>query len=286
MAVAYIAYQELPQAARAKYVDILREHPRFEKDLLGGKPDDMDEDLYAFMKAATWPDIIRSPQNPLHHLHKRDWHFINYPVNLDGRQGPEPEEQWDGQSDPANILQALDKNLKALKAPGTPKDERAFALCWVLHLVGDLHQPLHATALFSDQFPDGDAGGNLFVVRSATNPQIPLHTLWDHLLGVTTNGNAVKRIAERITGDRDHARQALQAELARTKFREWAKESFAVARDVAYDNGHLRGANQEDLRDDPSTPVPTLPVAYERNARDVSEVRIALGGYRLADTLR
>src|SRR5262245_48474805 len=43
---------------------------------------------------------------------------------------------------------------------GADDDVRSYDLVWLIHLVGDAHQPLHATARFSKTFPDGDAGGN------------------------------------------------------------------------------------------------------------------------------
>jgi hypothetical protein len=47
-----------------------------------------------------------------------------------------------------------------------PEEENAGFLTWLFHLVGDVHQPLHCTAVYSERFPDGDKGGNLALIRS------------------------------------------------------------------------------------------------------------------------
>src|SRR5205823_4340914 len=67
-----------------------------------------------------------------------------------------------------NILQALKHNRDVFKH-STVRRERAIALAWILHLVGDLHQPLHNAALFSNHFdgPSGDRGGNWILIGPA-----------------------------------------------------------------------------------------------------------------------
>lgn len=54
---------------------------------------------------------------------------------------------------------------------------RSFMIRFLLHIVGDVHQPLHSSALFSPEFPDGDQGGNLFKITYKTYDE--LHALWD-----------------------------------------------------------------------------------------------------------
>ena len=44
-------------------------------------------------------------------------------------------------------------------------EEKAIYLTWLMHLVGDIHQPLHCAAVFSEQFPNGDKGGNDAFIR-------------------------------------------------------------------------------------------------------------------------
>ena len=59
-----------------------------------------------------------------------------------------------------------------------------------MHLVGDIHQPLLCTAVFSEQFPNGDKGGNDAFVRIRTSP-VKLHAFWDGMLGNGTTAGAI-----------------------------------------------------------------------------------------------
>jgi hypothetical protein len=57
---------------------------------------------------------------------------------------------------------------------------------WLFHLVGDIHQPLHTTQLFTVEYPTGDRGGNEICVRvTQTGQPMDLHRFWD---GVITPG--------------------------------------------------------------------------------------------------
>src|SRR5262249_18363782 len=62
-----------------------------------------------------------------------------------------------------------------------PKLEKlkSYDLSWLLHLVGDVHQPLHSTTRVSTTKPDGDDGGNGVKLTWPAN----LHTFWDDVLG-------------------------------------------------------------------------------------------------------
>ncbi len=87
---------------------------------------------------------------------------------------------------------ALEEASEALQKPNSTDAEKAVALCWVFHLVGDVHQPLHAVSVFSALYPEGDRGGTRFYVRvgpgSAT---VSLHYLWDNALGQEQGVRAV-----------------------------------------------------------------------------------------------
>jgi hypothetical protein len=62
-----------------------------------------------------------------------------------------------------NILTALTDNEKVAKT-GADAD-KAVAVCWLMHLVGDIHQPLHAVSYYDDDHPKGDRGGKLLRAR-------------------------------------------------------------------------------------------------------------------------
>jgi hypothetical protein len=106
--------------------------------------------------------------------------LINLPYKPEGQPGSvqtvEPP--------PENVLSAYQANLDIVR--GTAPGDRAVALCWVFHLLGDMHQPLHTIKLFTTQFPapEGDRGGTRFYIRvKPTNATtISLHAFWDDLV--------------------------------------------------------------------------------------------------------
>ena len=189
--VAEIAWRQLDPATRQTIVDTIRRHPRFDKDF-AGKMDDKAltgdkavEDHWIFQQAATWPDMIRKQKE----FDRPNWHYIDLPFFLDpsdrqafARRLPvniATDFPTKVPPDKYNVLQALAYCEVMVKSNAGP-ETKAVAYCWLLHLVGDLHQPLHCTALFSaDHFPKGDKGGNEIPLRRGKN----LHSLWDGLLG-------------------------------------------------------------------------------------------------------
>jgi hypothetical protein len=99
----------------------------------------------------------------------------------------------------------------------------------LFHLVGDIHQPLHTTQLFTVEYPLGDRGGNEICVRVTQAGQpMDLHRFWD---GVITSSSNLTRLRNEATALRK--RQGFQrgqlTELASTDFESWAKESFEIA---------------------------------------------------------
>lgn len=112
--VARIAWDNLTPQARRQVTLLLRQHPARAHDLLKGMPADVgDEDAFAFVVAATWPDIVRTESNPWHAKdHHAAWHFINVPFVLDGTdrtklKGVEPGPlDWTPGTEPTDAVQA------------------------------------------------------------------------------------------------------------------------------------------------------------------------------------
>ena len=282
--VAQIAWDQMTPAQRTAAVDLLRPHPRFDKDLMQHLADGEDPAEHAFREAATWPDEVRKPNNPLSRTDSHPaWHYVDYPYDRDGKAGRPPVEQWDGQSDPANLLQAMQKMTAELRDGRTPADRRAIDLCWLLHLVGDVHQPMHAVSLFSNAYPNGDQGGNLLRVRTDYNPSTALHAVWDGIEGRSFDAAVIHQTAERI--EQRYPRADLTTALDVTDPKAWAAESAAIARRSAYLDGKLVGLPKDQAAARPDD-VPPLPIGYERQARDVADRQMAVAGYRLAEVLR
>jgi hypothetical protein len=288
--VAQIAFDTMPADARAKIVAILKTHPRLKEDLLDDAADlakGEDPDRAMFLRAATWPDMVRYIENPLSHTENHPkWHYVDYPFELDGVHGEQPVEKWDGQSDPANLLQAMQKVTAELKDPQTPAARKAIDLCWVEHLAGDVHQPLHAVSMFSKEYPTGDQGGNLVIVRNPGDiilnvPTINLHAMWDDMEGLSMDAAVIRQIADRI--EKEHPASEVIKDNSNLDVASWAKESFQLAKTSVYLNGTLphttRNQTQQDV-------PPALPADYEKNSVGVADQRIAQAGYRLAAELQ
>ena len=88
----------------------------------------------------------------------------------------------------------------------TDPERKAIALAWLFHLVGDVHQPLHAVQLFTVEYPNGDRGGNQICIRvSQAGQPVDLHRFWD---GVITSSQNLTRLRNEATALRN--RQGFQ----------------------------------------------------------------------------
>ena len=104
------------------------------------------------------------------------WHFKDTLYSPDGTPLPTP--------DPVDAVTQLKLMIAALPpSSGATDDVRSYDLVWTLHLVGDLHQPLHAISRYTLQIPSGDAGGNAESVIPATGETLALHAYWDAIFG-------------------------------------------------------------------------------------------------------
>jgi hypothetical protein len=161
------------------------------------------------------------------------------------------------------------------------------ALCWLEHLIGDVHQPLHAVTMYSSDYPTGDQGGNLIDVRANGNVT-RLHAFWDDSLGTTDSYVEIEFLADNILAQPQCDPMRMPEYKSDTTFASWAEESHQYAIGVAYLNGRLRGlpevpnATTRPAADE----VPMLPESYMLTARELAERRVALAGFRLADQIK
>jgi hypothetical protein len=135
MIIAAIAYRDLPAKSKLAVNELLTHHPDYAK-WAASCPTNFPADLptFIFMRASTWPDEIRRRGNPHDHTY---WHFINLPLI--------PPHFPDRPSLYAtnDIVYGLDQCRKILQDKKADVETRAIYLSWLIHLVGDIHQPLH-----------------------------------------------------------------------------------------------------------------------------------------------
>ncbi|MGL6072747.1 MAG: S1/P1 nuclease [Fimbriiglobus sp.] len=273
-AIAYAVLKEDSPEILAKALVILKAHPQYDrlwKDQVEKIPA-AERDLYLFMLAGRWADDIRGNKeydNP-------PWHYINYPYKPAG----EPDTVVPAEPDAtANIVLAHNKNFDKLRmAPEAL--EGAVPMCWLFHLIGDIHQPLHSVSLFTEKFPKGDRGGTRFYVKVTQDRRaINLHAFWDDLITTTDDFRTARNIAIELRLRADFDRDEL-TELRETNFENWAKvEGVELAKKAVYLEGKLAGGAGE-------LSAEVLPANYPRTVKPIAERRIVLSGYRIAETLK
>src|SRR5205823_1731854 len=105
-------------------------------------------------------------------------------------------------------------------------EKKSYDLVWLEHLVGDVHQPLHAATRVNSSDADGDHGGNL-VKLCAAPCRRELHAFWDDLLGTGSSVTAAESVGKGLA-DPD-ATKAAKKDAA-----DWVQESFDGAKDSVY----------------------------------------------------
>ena len=279
--IAYIAWQQMTPQAREQAIKILR-----------GAPEDSDIGAYFmndarnlparqqdyFMLMATWADIIRDRdfKNRYQKYHRGTWHYLDtfWRAGADGK----PEIVPGMENDKENAVERLFYFDKMLRDPAASGEDKAIALAWILHLAGDIHQPLHASGRVTELEPKGDQGGNLFSLTPKDAPrerQENLHWFWDSIIvrviprGDSCDAEYVSAIAKQVTTLYPESEFANHLDLG--KYDEWQQESFRLASTQLYPPALIRY----------EMPSP----AYKRMAFHISEQQIALAGYRLGAML-
>jgi hypothetical protein len=169
------------------------------RELLGGK---------SLAMAATWADEIKSIDA---YDHTHSWHYTSVE---DGETYEESAKNPDG-----DVVETLGRMSKTLADRTAPAAERAAALKWIVHLVGDIHQPLHVGR-------KGDRGGNEVKVEwfgDRTN----LHSVWDSRL-IRHKELSFSELADFL--DRATLEEIRQWQDAAVH--DWAEESQALRPDV------------------------------------------------------
>jgi hypothetical protein len=312
MLIALLAYDALPAPQRAALVKLLAAHPRYDEDLRSALPTSLESprerERWLFAYAATWPDLLRE-QPAYHH---GTWHYVNLPLSL-GRSGlascrearrdfpasvarvARIDAERRARGEPGivageSILEALPKNRGILADPGATPEARALALSWLLHLVGDAHQPLHGVALFTrSRFLTGDRGGNDVLVRGHVN----LHRVWDDLLGEGTSLPELDAGLARLERARPRSHEAAAARQLDADI--WVDEACELSRRVVYAPAILSAVERFERRDAKSAPSDgppprdkpevSLPDGYFRHAEEKARERALRAGLRLAAIL-
>lgn len=229
------------------------------------------EKQHSFVESAVWADDNKGIAWGAFN----DWHFVDTPVIA-------PDFHGETENERMNATWAMYEMQKTLRNKNKPSFNSGLALSfawrYLIHLVGDIHQPLHSATLYSGKFPTGDRGGNSFTVTYPGNKDVKnLHSLWDSCVDqygsvyapVSENEwNTLSAIAANLTAT--FPRSKVSSRVAILDERVWAQESNKIAKEAVYDGIEV-GA--------------TPSAAYISRGRAVINEQLAVGGYRLADLM-
>jgi len=273
MTTGAIAAKELKNndsAALARVVALLKKHPSYQnvwKPVVSQRAGLDDEAVVLFAYAARWPDDARGTSD-----HRELWHYINYPFKPAGQ--PASVNPADPQE--VNIEEAFRENIETLRNASSSDVAKAKALCWLFHLAGDSHQPLHSSALFTTAYPAGDRGGTLFFVKvPGIRSAVKLHALWDNMV---IDSEDFPDIHDGYISLTNEYRRNELSDVNEDDQKEWIQESFRLAKERAYLQGALRGGATRST-------AQRLPNGYINDAKPMAKQRLVLSGYRLADLL-
>lgn len=256
--IAYIAWHQMSPVARHRIGDLLAHHPEARRWVSAGK--EQEPGLTCFLEASVWPDTLRSDPRffderseaptPLlpgfsDMAQHRHWHYIDLPLGGGPAEG-------DGELD-----QQLRRLIATLRPAASPSPKSAQTLAWVIHLLGDIHQPLHVGS-------QRDGGGNLHRIEDPANARLPisnLHRWWDDRPGPPwLKGWRLRRAAERLL-ERQPSPPS-QGDVA-----VWRQETFRLTAAYGY----------------PESPVVTPDFAAQ--AQRITEAQLVAAGFRLGRLL-
>lgn len=284
MAVAYVAYKQLTPATKARVDALLILNPDHDKWLTMIPPGTKkaNRSMVIFMIASTWPDQIKSEtgytddgpdphgnrpdgasssQNIGYsdHLHHKYWHFVDTPFTQDSSTLP---------AIPSPNAETQIAAFRAVLASNDPDPLKSYDLVWLLHLVGDVHQPLHASTRVSATALDGDNGGNNETVCTAPcTKKGALHAYWDDLPGTGSDPTAAISFAKTLRAQSKTLSGNVDTAV-------WLQESLDEAKLDVY-------VAPISVGDGPFT----LTTSYDEAAHKLAKKRVALAGARLANIL-
>ncbi len=228
-----------------------------------------DERNADFVTTSPWADDVRSQRRET-----GPWHYIDYHFRTDGKPTA-------NKPDKENVVWAIQKFSAVLKDRSKPDAERSEALRFLIHFVGDIHQPLHSSDRDSDEHPDGDRGGNEFpivapsIFDTVSRPPRNLHAFWDFAGGLyqgerrplsSASKARIDALALQLT---THFPERSLSKARDMNPNDWALESLQISKTFVY------------TLQEGSTPSEE----YVKKAQEISGERLTLAGYRLARLL-
>jgi nuclease S1 len=233
-----------------------------------------------FVSRSTWADKFRDSDRSTTKIRygaTRNWHFVDIEIadgNTDSacRHHPKLARGVLASAGPADdcLIDKIDQFFAELRNTNIAKTERILALKFLLHLIGDLHQPLHAA-------DNKDRGGNAIPVISENDTRIDnLHSYWDNHL-VQRLGNDSRAVGAALNRQINSANPDTWS---KGTVNDWARQSFTRAKQVAYDFTGLQR-----FIDDHGLKGVRINTAYDNRALPVIREQLSKAGVRLGSIL-
>lgn len=249
------------------------------------------EKNYPFVECATFADEIKHKGGS----YQEEWHFVDFPY-LDEDQNikdfpnfvfkpynitlvvPQIIDYLVGQGD-IDDMYAVQQIRENSWHNATENDNKSTALRLLIHYIGDIHQPLHATSRVDSNYPAGDRGGNSYPLKQKDGePKVnELHALWDSVVYKfgedytlplsKSNWDVLGGISSRLRSNYTID----PSDYLPLKIKQWALESFHWSGEKVY-------------KDILENSVPTN--EYVEDRQKLAEKQLVLGGRRLANTLK
>lgn len=172
-----------------------------------------------FVKSSIWLDVLkRTDVHWYDHLH-----YVDIPYTQDGSALH--------QTDKLNAYWAIKKAMLVLNSKKASKRDKGLSLRILIHIVGDIHQPLHTITRVSRAHPQGDLGGNLFIL-APNSAGHNLHKYWDTGAGILLEShkpNQIRNKARQLEHQLSCKRQAPESSI-----KSWIEQSHQLAIKNAY----------------------------------------------------
>jgi len=224
-----------------------------------------------FVSSACWADDLKAQREYV----ESNMHYINLPIIAPGYTGKIPT------VDATNAPWAISQANITVSSPLSTVLDKARMTRFIIHFVGDIHQPLHAVNYFSSQFASGDQGGNLWKIADPQYHMPNLHQLWDSGIGLWANDPArpldatswewLSKTADALMAENPASDPVIAALLKDTNTMSWANASWELAETFVYTI--------------PEAPT-VVPAAYYPKGQKMCQRQVAVAGYRLALLLK
>ena len=252
-----------------------------------------------FIEGARWPDDSKGTNND-----RLSWHTARFPIiAADTSQETKDLVASRGGRPVGDAIAALELQVSVMANPEAGADERALALVWFLHILGDIHQPLHVTDYYSAEYPTGNGAGALsYVWDPMQDSAMPLHVLWDsHSLRSTALEDIDRSVADLVKKYPRSSFPQLKKYSGPADFEVWAREAHQIAVDFIY-GSDLEFVKDPDQGQDtaqvvlkmvkymlegisPLEEAPEVPAEHWAQLQKHAHSQVTLAGYRIADVI-